>query len=324
MGFAVVFDNSDKTCSLLDSSAADFSVPQGGDFTWIDYDAADTGQAASLRESLRSMGVPDQDIEHIAGWDEEPLFGLHQDLIVNYVHLAREEGGRITETPLLMAMTDRLIVTAHSEPLPQISYVQGKCEESFRSVGKSPGFVFFLVWDSIIDHFMPHITAVDTRLEQIEDRYLRGETSDAILQEIINCKQAVRALKQCLAPMQRGMRRQVTMKLALISEEASRYLTGIFEHMDRVGHQIDSLQDRVRATLDGYSSTLSQRMNSSMKVLTIIATIMMPLSLVAGIYGTNFEYIPELRWKYGYFAFLGVLAAVTLVMLVLFRRRKWL
>jgi len=114
------------------------------------------------------------------------------------------------------------------------------------------------------------------------------------------------------------------MKLALVSEEANRYLTGIFEHMDRVGHQIDSLQDRVRATLDGYSSTLSQRMNSSMKVLTIIATIMMPLSLVAGIYGTNFEYIPELRWKYGYFAFLGLLAAVALVMLVLFRRRKWL
>jgi magnesium transporter len=324
MGFTVVFDTSSKTCSFLDTSAVDPKALEGGDFTWIDYDVNDPGQAASLRESLRGMGVTEPHIEHVAGRSEEALFGLHQDLIVNYIHLARERGGRITETPLLMAMTDRLIVTAHSDPLPQISYVRGNCEESFRSVGKSPGLVFFLLWDGVIDHFMPHITAVDSRLERIEDRYLRGETSETILQEIISCKQAVRALKQCLAPMQRGMRRQATMKLALVSEEASRYLAGIFEHMDRVGHQIDSLQDRVRATLDGYSSTLSQRMNSSMKILTIIATIMMPLSLVAGIYGTNFDYIPELRWKYGYFAFLGFLAFVTLVMLALFRRRKWL
>jgi magnesium/cobalt transport protein CorA len=321
MGFAVVFDTADKTCSIQDSSVPEAFAAREGAFTWLDFEA---GEEAALKETLQRMGVSEKDIAHVAAMSEEPLVSLHQNLIVNYIHLAKEERGKMVETPLLMAMNDRIIVTAHSDPLPQIGDVQGKCDESFRSVGKSPGFVFFLLWDAIIDHFMPHISTIDNRLEQIEDRYLRGDTSDGILQEIVKCKQAVRALKQCLAPMQRGMRRLVTMKLALISDEAHRYLNGIFEHMDRVGHQIDSLQDRLKATLDGYSSTLSQRMNSSMKILTIIATIMMPLSLVAGIYGTNFEHIPELSWKYGYFAFLGFLAVVAGLMLYLFKRRKWL
>jgi magnesium transporter len=102
------------------------------------------------------------------------------------------------------------------------------------------------------------------------------------------------------------------------------YLRDVYDHTIQIIDTIESFRDMVSGMLDIYLSSISNKMNSVMKVLTIIATIFIPLTFVAGIYGMNFESMPELRWKYGYAAVWVVMLTIGMAMVVYFRRRKWL
>jgi magnesium transporter len=110
----------------------------------------------------------------------------------------------------------------------------------------------------------------------------------------------------------------------LIGEATSVYLRDVYDHTIQIIDTIESFRDMVSGMLDIYLSSISNRMNSVMKVLTIIATIFIPLTFVAGIYGMNFESMPELKWKYGYAAVWIVMLALGAIMIVYFKRKKWL
>lgn len=321
MNFAFLFHTHDKSIETIPPEAFSLENLNPANFAWVDFDLT---RAAGLKQILVELGLSDKEISEILDPKSVFYFRHKQNIFVDHFSVCRMKGDRLSGSPLIMVMTDRLIVTVHDGPSQYVDNVLKVYEDSFRSVGKTPGFVFFLLWDAMIDGFLPLVFTIDEKLEQLENRYLHGENSKTILDEIIGTKKMVRTLKHSLAPMQRSMRHLVSAKLELISTEARKYLMGHFEHLDRLANTIDSLQDRVHATLAGYNSILSQQINNSMRILAIIATIMMPLSLLAAIYGTNFKYIPEITWKYGYFAFWGVLLFLSLGMLSVFKRKKWL
>jgi magnesium transporter len=111
---------------------------------------------------------------------------------------------------------------------------------------------------------------------------------------------------------------------ALIKDTTAVYLRDVYDHTIQVIDTVESFRDMVSGMLDIYLSSISNRMNAVMKVLTIIATIFIPLTFVAGIYGMNFENMPELKWKYGYAGVWGVMLVIFLGMMVYFKRKKWL
>jgi len=321
MSFAILFHNDDKSITKVDVTDKTLTTISDTDFAWLHFDLA---QENELRSALLRFGMDKDEIENLIDPAQPYYFHHHQKMTVDSLQVCRRMSNGIGHSPLLIAMTEKVIITAHSGPSKYIERVQQACEESYKSVGKSPGFIFFLLWDAIIDGFLPLVFHVDEKLERIEEQYLSGDGSRKILDDILGCKHMVRTLKHSLSPMQRTMRSLVTVKLALINDEARQYLSGLFAHLDRLAITLDSLQDRVQSTLAGYNSVLSQQINHSMKVLAVIATIMMPLSLIATIYGTNFEYIPELGYRYAYFVFLTVLLLLGLGLLFIFKRRKWL
>ena len=102
------------------------------------------------------------------------------------------------------------------------------------------------------------------------------------------------------------------------------YLRDVYDHTIQVIDSIETFRDMISGMLDIYLSSISNKMNEVMKVLTIIATIFIPLTFIAGIYGMNFVYIPELQWRWGYFATLFVMAVLGIIMLLYFRKKKWL
>ena len=111
---------------------------------------------------------------------------------------------------------------------------------------------------------------------------------------------------------------------ALIQEATAPYLRDVYEHTIQVIDTVESLRDTLSGALDVYMTTVSNRMNEVMKVLTVIATIFIPLTFIAGIYGMNFEHMPELKWPWGYAGVWGVMLAVAAGMIIYFKRRKWL
>jgi magnesium transporter len=321
VNFAVLFHTGDKSCERVSAEAISPDVLSSSDFAWCDFDFASKEEARAL---LTEFGFTRPELETALDAEDPFFFSHRQRRVLDLFHVCHWEDQGLKTTPLIVAMTNRIIVTVHQGPSMYVDRVLETCEESFRSVGKSPGFIYFLFWDAMVDAFLPHVFYIDNRLEQLEDAYMNGNSGKEVLDDILGAKHMVRLLKQSLSPMQRCMRHLVATRLEIIRDEARAYLNGIFEHADRIGQTVDSLQERVHATMSGYDSVLSQQINKSMKVLAIIATIMMPLSLLAGIYGTNFEYMPELHWRYSYFVFLGVMFGSGLGLLVLFKKKKWL
>lgn len=111
---------------------------------------------------------------------------------------------------------------------------------------------------------------------------------------------------------------------SLIKDDNRKYFMDVHDHIMQISDSIESSRELNSSLKDAYMSIISNKMNQVMKTLTIIATIFIPLTFVAGIYGMNFENMPELSWRYGYFAVWAVMAGITVVMLMLFKKRKWL
>jgi magnesium transporter len=321
MNFGYAFRLSDKTTITLAASTEPALPVSPEKFAWIDVDL---NAAAELDQWLLQAGVSAQELDD---WRSAPDTSWHlhrQKLMMEWIPVCLANASGLAHAPLLICMTDSLIITAHNEALPCIASTRSACEDSFRSVGRTPGFIYFLIWDNLIDAFMPMHTRVDNRLDDLEDAYLLGDTSETIFQDIIAVKRDIRAIKQSLVPMQRTLRHLVSTKLDLISEESLRYLHRLYENQEQVALMLESLQERSHATLEGFNSVLSQQTNHSLKILTVFTTILMPLSLIAGIYGTNFSFVPEFTWKYSYFVFWAVLIVLSLLMVLFLKKKKWL
>jgi len=317
----LVFEMSTKRIESKPIDEIDFRQLGTQRFAWLDLEDLNPEE---LRPLLLQVGVPKSEVDELLHPDCEFWARHHQKYAISKVAICRLEDEKYVHVPLIVALTPSVIITARGGSLAVMDRVYAYYQESFRTVGKSPAFVYFLLWDAIVDDFLPKIFHVDNQLEEIEEQYLGGTAASDTLDRIARCKSMVRALKLSLLPMQRVMRHMGGAKLELVSDESRAYLRQLFDHMDRLSQSIDSLQDRVHSALDGYNSVLAQQQNNVLKVLTIIATIMMPLSLIAGVYGMNFDFMPELRTKYGYFIVLGAMVVLAGSMLLVFKRRKWL
>jgi magnesium transporter len=321
MNFGYVFRLPDKTTTTLDASTTASWPVNPENFAWIDLDL---NASAELEQWLFKAGLNEQEL---VDWRSAPDTSWHlhrQKLLMEWIPVCLANAGELAPSPLLICMTDSLIITAHKDPLHCLANTRSACEDSFRSVGRTPGFIYFLIWDNLIDGYMPMYTGVDNRLDDVEEAYLLGHTSETIFQDIIAVKRDIRSIKKSLVPMQRTLRHLVTTKLDLISEESLRYLNRLYENQEQMAVMLESLQERSHSTLEGFNSVLSQQTNHSLKILTIFTTILMPLSLIAGIYGTNFTFVPEFTWKYSYFVFWIVLIVLSLLMVLFLKKKKWL
>ena len=136
-------------------------------------------------------------------------------------------------------------------------------------------------------------------------------------QEMILLRKRIWPLREVVSSLTRG-------ESPLVRESTTVYLRDVYDHTIQVIDTIESFRDVLAGMLDIYLSTMSNKMNEVMKVLTIMATIFIPLTFLAGIYGMNFKFMPELEWRWGYFAAWGVMAAVFVSLIFYFRRKKWL
>jgi magnesium transporter len=139
----------------------------------------------------------------------------------------------------------------------------------------------------LIDGFLPQLFSISEQMDRLDEQILAGKVTQSIFNETLQCRHSIRILRSSLSPMQRIMRDLVNTRLELISDDARKFLTGLFEHMEWIAEAIDSLQESIFATCRAIMSSVSLQITIPCELLSIIATIMMPLSLITAIYGTN-------------------------------------
>jgi magnesium transporter len=184
-------------------------------------------------------------------------------------------------------------------------------------------YLCYALIDAIVDHYFHVLEHIADETEELEDKLL-ADSSTSIVRRIYELKRQLIFLRKSVWPLREVLSNIDRSESELIQDNSKLYFRDVYDHTIQIIDTIENLRDIVTGMLDLYLSTVSNKMNEVMKVLTIIATIFIPLTFIAGIYGMNFQFMPELAWKCGYPLALLVMILVGIVMLVFFKRKKWL
>ncbi len=190
-------------------------------------------------------------------------------------------------------------------------------------------FLAYALIDAVVDGYFPALEAFGEQVEDLEARVIR-RAEEPLIREIHHAKRSLLSLRRAAWPMRDALAGVLHGDVARFSEDSRLFLRDVYDHVTQSIDMIETYRELASSLLDVYLSSVSNRMNEVMKVLTIIATIFIPLSFIAGLYGMNFDpqasvwNMPELNWRYGYPFALGLMLLVAVLLLLFFRRKGWL
>lgn len=190
--------------------------------------------------------------------------------------------------------------------------------------GLGPDYLLYALIDSIVDHYYAIIETMGNKIEDLEDNLFEGLTKEEISSDIQELKREVLKIRRAIFPLREIINRVDKSESKLIDSKTLHYFADVYDHIIQVSDTIDIYREMIWGLMDMYMTTISNRMNEVMKVLTIIATIFIPLTFIAGVYGMNFDNIPELHYKYGYHTVWLVMILIFIGMMYYFKRKKWL
>lgn len=184
-------------------------------------------------------------------------------------------------------------------------------------------YLAYTLLDTIVDNYIFIIERLGEQIEELEEEILGNQTQD-VLTKINNYKREMNYLRKSIRPAKEFIQQLTRIDSDLIHEQTMMFLKDLLDLASQAVEAIDTYREMLSDHLNIYNTGVSNKLNEILKILTIFSAIFIPLTFIAGIYGTNFEYFPELHYRYSYFIFWGVLIVVALVMVRFFKRRNWL
>ncbi|MBN1435872.1 MAG: magnesium/cobalt transporter CorA [Sedimentisphaerales bacterium] len=184
-------------------------------------------------------------------------------------------------------------------------------------------YLLYALIDCIVDHYFVFLEKMGDTIESLQEEVASDPTEDT-LRQIHKLKREMMMFRKAVWPVRDLANALVHSESSLIKDETKVYLRDVYDHVAQVIDTAETYREMISGMLDVYLSSISNKMNMVMKVLTIIATIFIPLTFIAGIYGMNFDHMPELHWKWSYPALWGVMITIFVIMVCYFKKKKWL
>jgi magnesium transporter len=295
----------------------------GEGLLWVDIEDVTDGDTELLSNVLcfHPLAVEDCISKDI----HPPKIDDFEDYLFIIVHGINYliESDVVETTELTFFLGKNYVVTSHDVPMRSVSSMLDHVRKDGRLMRRGADYLTHDLIDALVDNIMPTIEDMDEKNDQLQAEALH-EPKRETLTSIMQLKRSILALTRVILPQREIVNRLSRGEYPLISEGAQIYYRNIYDHLARIEMFILGLRDMTESVLSTYLSSVSNRMNEVMKVLTLIASIFIPLTFIAGIYGMNFANMPELEWRYGYFGILGVMAVIGISLVVYFRRRRWL
>ncbi|RYF72959.1 MAG: magnesium/cobalt transporter CorA [Cytophagaceae bacterium] len=185
-------------------------------------------------------------------------------------------------------------------------------------------YLLYATMDVVVDHYFVVMEGMAEKLDDIEDRIIRDVAGRDTLARLYALKRETTLMRRYVQPLREILGVLLREESPLVHPTTMPFLRDLLDHVNQVVETLDSYRELIPGLLDVYLSTTSNRMNAVMKTLTILSAIFMPLTFIVGIYGMNFDNMPELHWHYGYFMVIGIMAVVAVAMVIYFKRRGWM
>ncbi len=204
------------------------------------------------------------------------------------------------------------------EPVRQRMRLPGS---RFRSLAAD--YLFYALIDSVVDNYFLVLEAIEEAIEDLEEELL-NEPGQELMKTVHKLKQEMITLRRATRPLRGIINSLLKLESRIVTKSTRIFMRDVYDHIVNVIENMESYQDMITGIQELYFSYMSNKMNEVMKILTIIATIFIPLTFIAGVYGMNFEFMPELKWKFGYIASWVVMLVVAIILVLFFKRKKWL
>jgi len=300
------------------------SSPSGRSCTWINIDGL---HKVDIIEKIgANFKLHPLTLEDIVNTEQRPKMEDYGDYLFLVLKMLTygDKTHEIHTEQVSLILGSNFIISFLEDPGDVFDPVRERLRKSGGKIRKSGAdYLAYRLMDAVIDHYYLILEKLGDRIESLEEE-LVTRPSQTTLHNLHSLKRSMIFLRKSVWPLRELISGLERSESVLIQKTTRVFLRDIYDHTIQVIDTMETFRDMVSGMLDIYLSSISYKMNEIMKVLTIIATIFIPLTFVAGVYGMNFDNMPELRWHWGYFYLWGVMAAIALVMLFYFRKKKWM
>jgi magnesium transporter len=292
--------------------------------TWIDVNGlADLKAIKAIGERFNLHQLL---LEDVLNADHRPTMDEYQDqLFVVVKMLSLSPGGdEVWSEQISFVLAQGLVISFQGEPGDVLEPVRERIRHNTgRLRKKGADFLLYSLLDVIVDNYFSIVEDLGRRIEAMEERVTR-RPRPTDLQAMQELRRKLIAVSRQVTPTRELAGRMNVSPNELIGKGTRRYINDLQDHTVYIAESIAMFRDQLANLENTYHAGLNMRMGQVMKLLTVISTIFIPLTFIVGIYGMNFDHMPELRWRYGYFAVMGFMLMITLVMLWWFRRKRWI
>ncbi|GAB5399065.1 MAG: magnesium/cobalt transporter CorA [Aureisphaera sp.] len=321
-----VFDYSVDSCKFFETNAINevFTFKGNDHISWINVNGL--GHTAEISALGNYFKLHPLILEDIVNTDQRPKIDEYEHyLFIVLKMLYFNEAKEVVIEHVSMVLGEGYVITFQESEEDVFEVIRERLKNPKSRIRNSEAdYLAFSILDAVVDNYFVVVDNIEEGVERMEDLIFLEGQKDSIPHDIQSLKQEILRIRRNVIPAREVISRIVKTESGLIQEKTVDYYRDLQDHILHISENIDVYREMTWGLMDMYQTTISNKMNSIMKVLTIIATIFIPLTFIAGIYGMNFDNMPELHYKYGYYILLGVMVLVFFALILYFRRKKWL
>ncbi len=295
---------------------------------WVDFDIRNEADRIEADEILHNVfhfhPLAIEDAHETRNQPKLEVFANYLFFIVHGVKTETNTENFVTKE-LDGFLGENFLVTYHNEPFRSINKLKDHLKDSPFICTRGSEYLLHQILDELVDLYLPVVDEFDVAIDKLEERIFRLKRgNNKILEEIMDLKRAVARLRRISSKQLEVLYKMSHNESRFIDDSIQPFFRDIYDHLQRISDLSESYRDLVSGLLDIHFSVIANKTNDVMKVMAIFSAIMLPLSLIAGIYGMNFDYMPELKTRLGYFVVLGFMFLVAAGLIIYFWRKGWI
>jgi magnesium transporter len=291
-------------------------------FVWLDMRDPQANDIALLRKEFGFHPLALEDATRSHERPKVDTYNGYYFLVFYALHYDEAQDHLMTQA-INLFIGSNYLVSVHSGTMPVVDETIKRWQDNQDAFGNSVGALLYALLDAMVDDYFPVIDQLAERVEGLEEQIFEQYDENA-LQEVFRLKRDLLSVRRIVAPERDVLNVLIRREVPIFERNTIQYLQDVYDHVIRITDSIDTYRDLLSSALDAFLSVQSNRLNQIVKVLTIASIVLMSDALIAGIYGMNFQFMPELRWTLGYPFALLLMIVISVGLVFFFRRWKWL
>lgn len=315
-----IYEGGQRLGSLDINDPAQMRV-QAGKVIWIGLYEPSQEELAKLQ---RYFGLHELAVEDAYRAHQRPKLELYGETMFVVMKTAQMDESHVAMGETSFFIGRGYVITVRHGPSVSYADVRSRCEHSPENFKKGEDFILYALMDFIVDRYFPIVESIEDDIERLEEAVLDGRSTMDVLEEIVVLRRDLLHMRHAVAPLPEICQRLMRYDMSLIDRNTHPYFRDVFDHSTILLDRVENLRELIKTVVDTKMLMSAMKQNEVMRQLAAWAAMLAVPTAVAGIYGMNFQNMPELTWKYGYFGVLGLIAVICALLFWRFKRSGWL